>query len=63
MEMQGRYYEYWGLKKPPFDNVPDPEMYFDLHRSIKNAVTETLHTIENRSECLAVIIGDKGLAK
>jgi general secretion pathway protein A len=63
MEKQGRYYEYWGLKKPPFDNVPDQEMYFDRHRSMKNAVTETLCAIEDGDECLAVIIGDEGLGK
>ena len=25
------YYEYLGLKKPPFDNVPDPTMYVESH--------------------------------
>ncbi|MBP1729882.1 MAG: hypothetical protein H6Q55_311, partial [Deltaproteobacteria bacterium] len=28
------YYEYWGLKKPPFDNVPDPSMYVESHASV-----------------------------
>jgi general secretion pathway protein A len=63
MDLQERYYTYWGLVKPPFDNVPDPEMYFDLHRSVENAVSETLFAIEEGNECLAVIVGDVGLGK
>jgi type II secretory pathway predicted ATPase ExeA len=63
METQERYYQYWALAKPPFDNVPDPEMYFDLHRSVENAVAETIFAIEEGNECLAVIVGDVGLGK
>jgi type II secretory pathway predicted ATPase ExeA len=63
MNLQERYYTYWGLAKPPFDNVPDPEMYFDLHRSVDNAVSETIFAIEEGNECLAVIVGDVGLGK
>jgi general secretion pathway protein A len=63
MDSQERYYEYWGLAKPPFDNVPDPEMYFDLHASVENAVAETLFAVEEGNECLAVIVGDVGLGK
>ena len=63
MDLQERYYAYWGLAKPPFDNVPNPEMYFDLHRSVENAVSETLFAIEEGNECLAVIVGDVGLGK
>ncbi|HXH10567.1 MAG TPA: AAA family ATPase [Alphaproteobacteria bacterium] len=63
METRERYYEYWGLSRPPFDNVPDPEMYFDLHRSVENAVAETLFAVEEGNECLAVIVGDVGLGK
>ena len=57
------YYEYWGLKKPPFDNVPDPSMYVDCHPSMENALAEALFAIEEGNECLAVIIGDVGLGK
>lgn len=57
------YYEYWGMTRPPFDNVPDPTMYFDLHRSVENAVAETLFAIEEGNECLAVIVGEVGLGK
>jgi type II secretory pathway predicted ATPase ExeA len=57
------YYEYWGLKKPPFDNVPDPTMYVDCHSSVENAVAETLFAIEEGNECVAVIVGDVGSGK
>jgi type II secretory pathway predicted ATPase ExeA len=57
------YYEYWGLKKPPFDNVPDPTMYVDCHPSMESALAESLFAIEEGNECLAVIIGDVGLGK
>lgn len=57
------YYEYWNLKKPPFDNVPDPSMYVDSHDSMENAIAETLFAIEEGNECLAVIVGDVGLGK
>ena len=63
MSVQERYYTYWGLVKPPFDNVPDPEMYFNLHRSVDDAVSETTFAIEEGNECLAVIVGDVGLGK
>lgn len=57
------YYDYWGLKKPPFDNVPDPTMYAECHASMENAIAETLFAIEEGNECVAVIVGDVGLGK
>lgn len=57
------YYQYWSLKKPPFDNVPDPSMYVDSHESVENAIAETLFAIEEGNECIAVIVGDVGLGK
>jgi type II secretory pathway predicted ATPase ExeA len=63
MDLKPHYCAYWGLSKPPFDSVPDPKMYFDLHRSVDNAVSEMLFAIEERNECLAVIIGDVGPGK
>jgi type II secretory pathway predicted ATPase ExeA len=57
------YYEYWGLKKPPFDNVPDPSMYVESHISVENTIAETLFAIEEGNECIAVIVGDVGLGK
>jgi type II secretory pathway predicted ATPase ExeA len=38
-------------------------MYFDMHASVENAVSETLFAIEEGNECLAVIVGDVGLGK
>jgi len=57
------YYHYWGLEKPPFDNVPDPSMYVDCHSSMENAIAESLFAIEEGNECIAVIVGDVGLGK
>jgi type II secretory pathway predicted ATPase ExeA len=57
------YYEYWGLKKSPFDNVPDPTMYVESHASVENAIAETLFAIEEGNDCLAVIVGEIGLGK
>jgi MSHA biogenesis protein MshM len=57
------YYHYWGLEKPPFDNVPDPSMYVDCHVSMENAIAESLFAIEEGGECIAVIVGDVGLGK
>ena len=57
------YYQYWGLQKPPFDNVPDPTMYSDSHSSMENAIAETLFAIDEGNECIAVIVGDVGLGK
>ncbi|MHB8909277.1 MAG: ExeA family protein [Syntrophales bacterium] len=58
-----KYYEYWGLNRAPFDNVPDPSMYVDCHASMESAVAETLFAIEEGDECIAVIVGDVGLGK
>jgi type II secretory pathway predicted ATPase ExeA len=57
------YYDYWGLQKPPFDNVPDPSMYVESHSSVENTIAETLFAIEEGNECIAVIVGDVGLGK
>lgn len=57
------YYEYWNLKKSPFDNVPDPTMYAACHASMENAIAETLFAIEEGEDCLSVIVGDVGLGK
>ena len=63
MGPQQIYYEYWGLTRPPFDNVPDPAMYFNMHTSVETAIGEILFAIEEGNECLAVIVGDVGLGK
>ena len=57
------YQEYWELSEAPFDNVPDPAMYFRMHASVENAIAELLFAIEEGNECLALLIGDVGLGK
>ena len=57
------YYEYWGLNSSPFDNVPDPKMFFSMHRSVADAVSELLFAIQEGDECLAVVVGEVGLGK
>jgi type II secretory pathway predicted ATPase ExeA len=57
------YYQYWGLNKAPFDNVPDPSMYVESHSSVETAVAETVFAIEEGNECMAVIVGDVGSGK
>ena len=57
------YYEYWNLKKSPFDNVPDPTMYAACHTSMESAIAETQFSIEEGEDCLSVIVGDVGLGK
>ena len=57
------YYEYWGLNRPPFDNVPDPSMYFSAHQTVEQAVGEVIFAIEEGDECLAVVVGEVGLGK
>ncbi len=55
--------EYWGLKKQPFNNVPDPEMYFDRHQSVGTAVREVRCAIDEGDAVLAVVIGPAGAGK
>ncbi len=57
------YLEYWKLKKQPFNSVPDPEMYFDMHQSVDSSVSELLFAVEEGNECLAVVIGPVGVGK
>lgn len=57
------YLDYWNLNKHPFNNVPDPEMYFDMHQSVDQAASELLFAIEEADECLAVIVGPVGVGK
>lgn len=57
------YYRYWGLNWPPFDNVPDPKMYWPQNPSLEDAISEILFAIKEGNECLAVIVGDIGTGK
>jgi len=58
-----KYYEYWKLDKRPFDNVPDPAMYFNGNPALDDAIAEILFGIEESEECLIVLVGDVGLGK
>ncbi len=57
------YLEYWNLDRNPFDNVPDPNMYFPEHSTVEGTVAELLFAIEEANECLAVVVGEVGLGK
>ena len=57
------YFEYWGMHKAPFDNVPDPTLYWDQNNSLEDAICEVLFAIEEGNDCLAVIVGDIGTGK
>jgi general secretion pathway protein A len=57
------YLEYWNLNRNPFDNVPDPNMYFSELSTVEGTVAELLFAIEEANECLAVVVGDVGLGK
>lgn len=57
------YYEYWSMKKAPFDNVPDPSLYWPEHQSVEDAVSEILFSIEEGNDCLAVVTGEVGTGK
>lgn len=57
------YHEYWKLDKRPFDNVPDPVMYFDGNPTLDDAVAEIAFGVEESEECLIILVGDIGLGK
>lgn len=57
------YLDYWNLNRNPFDNVPDPNMYFCEHSTVEGTVSELLFAIEEANECLAVVVGEVGLGK
>ncbi len=57
------YYEYWGMKKAPFDNVPDPSLYWSENNSLEDAISEILFAIEEGNDCLAVLTGKIGSGK
>jgi len=57
------YYEYWGMNKAPFDNVPDPSLYWSENNSLEDAISEILFAIEEDNDCLAVLVGKIGSGK
>lgn len=55
------YLEYWGLKKYPFENVPDPEfMYYSQEH--REALTRLLYAV-NRKKGTALLTGEIGSGK
>ncbi|MFH1023378.1 MAG: AAA family ATPase [Planctomycetota bacterium] len=57
------YLDYWKLKKNPFNNVPDPDMYFEMHKGVEAAVSEVMFAVEEGDDCLAVVVGKVGVGK
>ncbi len=55
------YLEYWGLKKFPFENVPDPEfMYYSQEH--KEALVRLLYAV-NRKKGACLLTGEVGSGK
>lgn len=55
------YLEYWGFKKFPFDNVPDPEFFY-LSKTHEEGLTRLIYAVERRKGC-ALLSGDPGTGK
>ncbi len=55
------YLEYWGFKKTPFDNVPDPDFFY-MSKPHKEGLTRLIYAVEMRKGC-ALLSGDIGCGK
>jgi len=55
------YLEYWGLKKYPFENVPDPEFMYYSHEH-KEALARLLYAVKRRKGA-ALLTGEIGSGK
>ena len=55
------YLEYWGYKKFPFENVPDPDFFY-LSRSHEEALTRLIYAAEMRKGG-AMLSGEIGCGK
>jgi len=55
------YLEYWGFKKFPFDNVPDPDFFY-LSKSHEEGLIRLMYAVEMRKGC-AFLSGDIGCGK
>ena len=55
------YLEYWGLKKYPFDNVPDPDFFF-MSKPHEEGLTRLLYAVERGKGC-ALLSGEVGAGK
>lgn len=55
------YLEYWGIKKYPFDNVPDPDFFF-MSKPHEEGLTRLLYAVERGKGC-ALLSGEVGAGK
>lgn len=55
------YLEYWGLRKFPFDNVPDPEFFYES-KAHEEGLTRLLYAVERGKGC-ALLSGHIGCGK
>jgi type II secretory pathway predicted ATPase ExeA len=55
------YLEYWGFKKFPFENVPDPDFFY-YSRSHEEALTRLIYAAEMRKGG-ALLSGEIGCGK
>jgi len=55
------YLDYWGFKRPPFDNIPDPDIFY-MSSSHVEALTRLLYAARMKKGC-ALLAGDSGCGK
>jgi general secretion pathway protein A len=55
------YLEYWGLKEPPFSNVPDRRCFYQSNQH-EEALVRLLYAVENRKGA-AMLTGEVGSGK
>ncbi len=55
------YLEYWGFKRFPFDNVPDPTFFY-LSKPHEEGLTRLIYAVEMRKGC-ALLSGEIGCGK
>lgn len=55
------YLEYWGFKRPPFDNTPDPDLFY-MSGPHMEGLTRLIYAARMRKGC-ALLAGDIGCGK
>ncbi len=55
------YFAYWGLNKPPFDNIPDPDFFYRSEPHLEG-LTRLIYTARMKKGC-AVLTGAMGCGK
>ncbi len=55
------YLDYWGFKKPPFDNIPDPDLFYMSGPHVEG-LTRLIYAAKMRKGC-ALLAGDIGCGK